>query len=348
MAFEGIVAALDAALAGWQEGDDSQAFFGDLVESGFILDSMAIQMPYPLLLAGRLAAAVTDGDGAEEELRRARQLEEDLEWFIGAISSRPAPDIWRDLLDRLRFMVDDVADSVEKEEKNTRAKDDKGDGGLDDCTEPSAKKNKMNTGIEEDATPEKTVVEEGDKQKEGRPFFDDSFDIQTIQTIANNKEAGGGSDDVASQKTVTKEGAGGSADCVKPFAKKKKVSFGFDEYAGSNGVGSDGIEQHSDLKGGDQKEGMISAEDEEGTGDLADCVKPSAKEEADLGVNENAGLDDIGSDATSHIEKEDNHKEGSAVFDSSEDEKLAVKKERDSDIQETLDLAEEGPNVLVR
>ena len=176
MAFEGIVAALDAALAGWQEGDDSQAFFGDLVESGFILDSMAIQMPYPLLLAGRLAAAVTDGDGAEEELRRARQLEEDLEWFIGAISSRPDPDIWRDLLDRLRFMVDDVADSVKKEEKDTSAKDDKGDGGLDDCMEPSAKKNKMNTGIEEDATPEKTVVEKGDKQKEGSAVFDDSFE----------------------------------------------------------------------------------------------------------------------------------------------------------------------------
>ena len=208
MAFEGIVAALDAALAGWQEGDDSQAFFGDLVESGFILDSMAIQMPYPLLLAGRLAAAVTDGDGAEEELRRARQLEEDLEWFIGAISSRPAPDIWRDLLDRLRFMVDDVADSVEKEEKNTRAKDDKGDGGLDDCTEPSAKKNKMNTGIEEDATPEKTVVEKGDKQKEGRPFIDDSIDIKTegMKTITNNKQVNGGSEDVASQKTVGKEG----------------------------------------------------------------------------------------------------------------------------------------------
>ena len=37
MAFETIIAALDAALAGWQDGDDdSKAFFGDLVESGLI------------------------------------------------------------------------------------------------------------------------------------------------------------------------------------------------------------------------------------------------------------------------------------------------------------------------
>ena len=112
-------------------------------------------MSYPLFVAARLTASVTDGDGTEEELRHARQLEEDLEWFVGAISSRPAPDMWKELLDRLRIMVDEVAESVEKEDMKTSDKDKHVDGGSDDVTS------------------QKTVVTEGDNQKEKSAVFED-------------------------------------------------------------------------------------------------------------------------------------------------------------------------------
>ena len=181
-----------------------------------------------MFIAARLAAAVTDGDGTVEELRHARQLEEDLEWFIGSISNRPAIHVWKDLLGKLRVQVDEVADSVENE---TSYKDEQSDGDSADWVEPSAKKKKLSIGLEGDAGPDDA------KNKKG-----DSEELSAEKIITG---------DSTSHKIVTKEG--------------------------------------------------------------------------------------------------DDHKEGSAVFDNVEDEKPAVKKERDIDIPETLDVKDEkDPNVVVR
>ena len=112
MSFEGIVHAIDAALTGWAEGDDdSNAFFGELVESG----GGCLSQFNLIFVVARLTVSVEDMDSPSQQLRYARHLEEDLAWFVDSLQQRPNGSMWKDLLQRVRIIIDEVADDVEED-----------------------------------------------------------------------------------------------------------------------------------------------------------------------------------------------------------------------------------------
>ena len=120
MSFEGIVHAIDAALTGWAEGDDdSNAFFGELVESG----GGCLSQFNLIFVVARLTVSVEDMDSPSQQLSYARHLEEDLAWFVDSLQQRPNGSMWKDLLQRVRIIIDEVADDVEEDTSDTENED---------------------------------------------------------------------------------------------------------------------------------------------------------------------------------------------------------------------------------
>ena len=120
MSFEGIVHAIDAALTGWAEGDDdSNAFFGELVESG----GGCLSQFNLIFVVARLTVSVEDMDSPSQQLSYARHLEEDLAWFVDSLQQRPNGSMWKDLLQRVRIIIDEVADDVEEDTSDKENED---------------------------------------------------------------------------------------------------------------------------------------------------------------------------------------------------------------------------------
>ena len=120
MSFEGIVHAIDAALTGWAEGDDdSNAFFGELVESG----GGCLSQFNLIFVVARLTVSVEDMDSPSQQLSYARHLEEDLAWFVDSLQQRPNGSMWKDLLQRVRIIIDEVADDVEEDSSDKENED---------------------------------------------------------------------------------------------------------------------------------------------------------------------------------------------------------------------------------
>ena len=60
----------------------------------------------------RLTVSVEDMDSPSQQLRYARHLEEDLAWFVDSLQQRPTGSMWKDLLQRDRIIIDEVAEDV--------------------------------------------------------------------------------------------------------------------------------------------------------------------------------------------------------------------------------------------
>ena len=120
MSFEGIVHAIDAALTGWAEDDgESNAFFGELVESG----GGCFSQFNLIFVVARLTVSVEDMDSPSEQLSYARKLEEDLAWFVDSLQQRPNGSVWKDLLQGVRIIIDEVADDVEEDTSDKENED---------------------------------------------------------------------------------------------------------------------------------------------------------------------------------------------------------------------------------
>ena len=198
---------------------------------------------YLTFVVARLTAAVEDMDGHAQQLTLARQLEEDLAWFVDSLQQRPNISIWENLLQRVRILIDEAADDVNEENEDPDHPEDMKEAQVEDkaastsdaqdhgwCN-PSAAEILMRKRRSEDGSNQEGDVFENESQNDGD---NKELDIKKIGVSSEQHDTK--KLDGSIKGTDDGKGEADGKEIVGPALKKMRQALGYGDNKDTQGI----------------------------------------------------------------------------------------------------------------